>query len=66
MTDMTLEERIDEAAARLAYRWTAIVAENVAAEKGWEQAYAVKRLEGAVKRLVGEAPYGDPEKDMAL
>ncbi len=56
---MTLEERIDEAAARLAYRWTAIVAENVAAEKGWKQAYAAKPL-------VGEARSGDPEKGVAL
>ncbi len=59
MTDMTLDERIDEAAARLAYRWTAIVSENVAAVKGWKQAYAAKPL-------VGEARSGDPEKDVAL
>ena len=54
----SLEDRVDEAAARLAQRWTVMVAENVAAEKGWRAAYT--------KPLVGEAPYGDPEEGVAL
>ena len=54
----SLEDRIDAAAAQLAHRWTAILIENVAAEKGWKAAYT--------KRLVGEARSGDPEKGMAL
>ena len=59
MTDsQTLEDRIDEAAARLASRWTAILSENAAAEKGWMAAFG--------KPLVGEAPYGDPDDDVAL
>ncbi len=66
MTDMTLEERIDEAASRLAYRWTAMLLNT-------DEIGRVGRL-GAqspgvglfTKPLVGDARSGDPEKDMAL
>ncbi len=63
---MTLEERIDEAASRLAYRWTAMLLNA-------DEIGRVGRL-GAqspgvglfTKPLVGEARSGDPGKDVAL
>ncbi len=63
---MTLDERIDEAAYALARRWTAMLLNA-------DEVGRVGRL-GAqspgvglfTKPLVGDAPYGDPEKDMAL
>ncbi len=66
MTDMTLDERIDEAAYALARRWTAMLLNA-------DEVGRVGRL-GAqspgvglfTKPLVGDARSGDPEKDMAL
>ena len=57
LTAGTLEDQVDAAAARLAQRWTAMLSENTAAEKGWRAAFTFL--------LVGEAHSGDPEKGMA-